>query len=312
MATRHRLPGPSRSGIFEVGPYPHEGLPTTPATTLATAPVDAWWAADVLGDHNGNFFSISASCGHDDQRNSFFAQHQPFLVEGTHTVNDPSQTSIVRVKSGFSAARNNCAALVESGLQTTSFIKNDTLGTLQTTGDASEACVTEVAKRSWGSFGNKQALETSKMVRLSVQLYHDDLPTTWLAVLVHVMSCNTTRHSLLLRHHNLRFKSRSHLRYSPAPSPRTLSSARSPSNIRTSVVRQRMFSTQLLRQKGFSFVRRDPQAAHCRTSTGFPRLRKWLSSVGQKVPRGRDTRLGFHVGLVRCSRVPTRTIRVCG
>eukprot|EP00752_Nemacystus_decipiens_P002032 g1947.t1 len=84
-------------------------------------------------------------------------------------------------------------------------------------GAVTDKYITTSAERCWGGFGSAKPLTTSKMVRLTVQFYHENEPTASLAVWAHVAPAGSMDNPLLLgRDSYMRFTNRG---YRKLPTP---------------------------------------------------------------------------------------------
>ena len=78
------------------------------------------------------------------------------------------------------------------------FATTHTLESIKRAGAASNIRERHTSSRSWGGFGNSPPLQSSTTVRLGVPFFHDDRPTTSLAVWAYVAPDEATQDDVLL------------------------------------------------------------------------------------------------------------------
>ena len=164
-------------GIHEISPAPPRpralaracpGPPTEFSTCFSDAPADS--SPEVLAVTPEVVPSLA------------LPEHGPCLVDGIITLDYASFTTKIAVHGGANAvAPYDCVALLDTGSPQT-FIRPDVLNRMLSAGAASVACERNCAPRSWGGFGESAPLQTSTIIRLSVQLFRPDEPTCSLAV----------------------------------------------------------------------------------------------------------------------------------
>eukprot|EP00752_Nemacystus_decipiens_P012512 g11082.t1 len=105
----------------------------------------------------------------------------------------------------------------DSSSGSSSSSSSNALGTMIASGAVTDKYITTSAERCWGGFGSAKPLTTSKMVRLTVQFYHENEPTASLAVWAHVAPAGSMDNPLLLgRDSYMRFTNRG---YRKLPTP---------------------------------------------------------------------------------------------
>ena len=84
------------------------------------------------------------------------------------------------------------------------------------TGAADESYVRSTPPRSWSGFGSQEPLISIRQARLTIQFYHNNMPSASLAVWIYIVPNKTMRCPLLLgRDSWMRFHSRSYQTLSP-------------------------------------------------------------------------------------------------
>ena len=126
------------------------------------------------------------------------AEHGPSLLGSIITVDDASFTTRMKVHSGHTTTtRYRLIAVLDTGSPQT-FITAEAWARMKTCGGAANTCERHAAPRSWGGFGKTAPLLTSTSVRLSVQFFHGDIPSTELAVRACIVPTGTMQHPVLL------------------------------------------------------------------------------------------------------------------
>ena len=91
----------------------------------------------------------------------------------------------------------DCVALLDTGSPQT-FIRREVLEQMLAGGVAAVNCEQGSAPRSWGGLGKSAPLRTSTSVRLSVQLFRAEQPTSSLAVWACIVPPSVMQHGVLL------------------------------------------------------------------------------------------------------------------
>ena len=135
-------------------------------------------------------------------------QHPPLLTEQGRTclvagvfriviMDDSSFTTKLKIHSGLAALQLGGIALLGTDSPQT-FINTGAFDSIKRVGAASATCERHTPHRSWGGFGKSPPLETSAAVRLSVQFFLDDQPTTLLVMWAYVVPSEAMQHDVLL------------------------------------------------------------------------------------------------------------------
>ena len=123
----------------------------------------------------------------------------PDLVGGVVTVDHSSFTTQIEVHGGKTAHRAHlCVALLDSGSPST-FVARSKLDAMLADGSVTADFVRTGPRRRWSGFtDSKSALQTSHLVRLSVQFFRNQQPTAQLAVWAHVVPDKVLQQDVLL------------------------------------------------------------------------------------------------------------------
>ena len=219
---------PTRSAVHEVHPSTHERLPASdppsserfPSFPSHAAHVPSDHAAEVLAvssadhplssvsspfapsathvpsDHDASVWSVSTSDPIDSAK-PLLPEQGPGLVGGVVTVDHKSYTTQIRAHCGATASTFGCVALLDTG-SPQSFISARAWDSMKASGAASAAFEKRTQPRCWGGFGKSAPLQTSTMVRLSVQFLRNKCPTASLAVWAYLVDDSVMQHDVLL------------------------------------------------------------------------------------------------------------------
>ena len=131
----------------------------------------------------------------------------------------------ITVHSGFTASKVfGCVALLDTGSPHT-FIRRDVLGHMLAGGAAALVSSRALPVVPYGGFGKSALLRTSTSVRLSVQFFRAEQPTSSFAVWACVVPPSVMQHAVLLGCDSwMRFNTRSNRSFPPRPSDQSWSS----------------------------------------------------------------------------------------
>ena len=196
--------------IHEVNPATNEPIPLDSAADAAPAGGYSGYTPYAPKDHSEQVLAVNSV--EYDSRDSvrLLPEHGPCLVGGIVTVDDATFTTRVKVHAGPATSQYGLAALLDSGSPAI-FINSNAGGTLIAMGAVSDKYITRNANRSWGGFGKARSLQTTEMIRLSVQFLHGDRPSASLAIWAHIVPANSMQYPILLgRDSFMRFNTRSY------------------------------------------------------------------------------------------------------
>ncbi len=235
-------PASTRIAVHEVHPSTHQRLEASTLPTSERFPSFSSHAAHVPSDHDEAVWTVSSDENPFSTVSSPFAPHAthvpsdhdasvwtvspvddptrsvqplipeqgPGLVGGVITVDDKSYTTQIQTHCGSATSTFGCVALLDTG-SPQSFISARTWASMKASGAASAAFEKRTQPRCWGGFGKSAPLQTSTMVRLSVQFLRKKCPTASLAVWAYLVDDSVMQHDVLLGHDSwMRFTERAY------------------------------------------------------------------------------------------------------
>ena len=206
-------------GIHQINPAPLTRLRLSARACPGPPSEFSIHFSDAPADHSPDVLAVTSCAAPTSADTPSLPEHGPGLVGGTITLDDASFTTKITVHSGTTASTVfGCVALLDTGSPQT-FTHRDVLEQMLAGRAVAFNCEQGSAPRSWGGFGKSTSLRTSTSIRLSVEFFRAEQPTSSLAVWACVVPLSIMQHAVLLRRDSrMRLNTRSYRSFPPRPS----------------------------------------------------------------------------------------------